>query len=85
MPSPGTLGTVDSSGQRYLTLSFNRRAAATGLSYSIEASTDLATWTPVPGLTYAPGTPARVTAQDTVALSATGSPRRFLRVRVTQP
>ena len=83
--APGTLGTVSTGGQRYLTLSFNRRAVATDLSYSIEASSDLTTWTPVPGLTYTAGTPASVTAQDTVAIGAPGSARRFLRVRVSQP
>ena len=83
--APGTLGTVSTGGQTYLTLSFNRRAVATDLSYSIEASTDLVTWTPVPGLTYTAGTPARVTAQDTVAVGSSGAARRFLRVRVSQP
>jgi fibronectin type 3 domain-containing protein len=80
--NPVTLGTIDSAGQRYLTLSFVRRAAAAGLSYSIEASPDLVTWTPVPGLTYTAGTPASVTAQDTVAMGAPGAARRFLRLRL---
>ena len=81
--APVTLGSVSSGGQRYLTLSFERRATAPGLTYTVEASSDLATWTQVPGLVYAPGTPASVTAQDTVAVG--GATRRFLRVRVTQP
>ncbi len=81
--NPVTLGTVSSGGQTYLTLSFDRRAAAAGLSYSVESSTDLATWAPVPGLTYTAGTPASVTAQDIVTLGS--PPRRFLRLRVSQP
>ena len=83
--APVTLGSVSSGGQRYLTLSFGRRATAPGLSYSIEASSDLATWTPVSGLTYAAGTPGSVTAQDTVPIGAAGAARRFLRLRVSQP
>ena len=83
--APVTLGSVSSGGQRYLTLSFDRRAIATDLRYTVESSTDLASWAPVPGLTYAAGTPARVTAQDTVATSGPGAARRFLRLRITQP
>jgi hypothetical protein len=82
--APTTLGTADSGGSRYLTLAFDRRATATDLSYVVEASTDLVTWTAVPGQTFAPGTPTRVTAQDSVAIGA-GATRRFLRVRVAMP
>ena len=81
--APTTLGTVSTGGQTYLTLSFERRASATGLSYTVEASTDLVTWTPVPGLTYTAGTPASITAQDTVAVGS--ATRRFLRVRLAAP
>ena len=77
---PVTLGTINTGGQSYLTLTFPRRASATDLSYTIEASTDLIIWTPVPGLIYAPGD-GPITAQDTVALNGAG-PRRFLRVRL---
>jgi hypothetical protein len=83
--SPVTVGTVASGGSSYLTLTFNRRAAATDLSYIVESSTDLVTWTPVSGQTYAPGTPTNVTAQDSVALGTAGTPRRFLRVRIAAP
>ena len=82
--TPTTLGTIDSGGSRYLTLTFDRRAVATDLSYEVEASTDLATWATVPGQTFAPGTPARVTAQDSVAMGP-GVTRRFLRVRLAVP
>ena len=82
--NPATLGTVATGGQNYLTLTFPRRAEATDLSYSVESSTDLATWTPVPGLTYNVGSDP-ITAQDVVALSGAGTPRRFLRIRIAQP
>lgn len=82
--APVILDTVGEGAARVLRLTFPRRAMATDLSYSVEASTDLVAWTPVPGQTYAPGTPSTVTAQDSVALGA-GPTRRFLRIRVTQP
>jgi hypothetical protein len=81
---PVTQGTADSGGQRYVTLTFNRRATASDLSYILEASNDLATWSPVPGQTFAPGS-GPITAQDSVALGTTGVTRRFLRLRVTAP
>ncbi|MBK8479415.1 MAG: hypothetical protein IPL39_24970 [Opitutaceae bacterium] len=77
--NPITLGTATSAGASYLTLSFNRRTTATDLRYVVEASTDLVTW--ATATTLVPGTPARVTAQDSVAMGAAA--RRFLRVRVT--
>ncbi|HLP08304.1 MAG TPA: hypothetical protein VK178_09060 [Opitutaceae bacterium] len=80
--APATLGTTTSDSATYLTLTFTRRATATDLSYTVEASTDLATWTPVPDLTFAPGAPVKVAAQDSVALDTAGGSRRFLRVRV---
>jgi chitodextrinase len=83
--SPVTLGTVDTAAGRVLTLTFDRRATASDLSYVLESSTDLDTWTPVPGQTYAPGTPSAVTAQDTVALGSGSDVRRFLRIRVVAP
>ncbi len=80
--NPVTVGTATSAGLNYLTLTFPRRAAATDLTYTLEASTDLATWLPVEGHTYTAGA-SSITAQDTVALGTT--PRRFLRLRVTTP
>ncbi|MCU0793341.1 MAG: hypothetical protein MUE42_10955, partial [Opitutaceae bacterium] len=51
------------------------------LTYTVEASTDLATWTTI---ATNPGAPdAEVTVTDTAAPS--NSPRRFLRLRVTIP
>jgi hypothetical protein len=80
--SPVTLGTADTATGRVLTLTFNRRATASDLSYILESSTDLDTWAPIPGLTYAPGTPTSVTALDSVAIGTIDTARRFLRVRV---
>ena len=78
--SPVTTGTVVDSGQRYLTLTFPRRAAAADLNYVVEASIDLATWSSV--ATYGPGT-SPVTHRDTVATTA--ATHRFLRLRATTP
>lgn len=80
--APVTLGTTATAAGRVLTLTFPRRAAATNLSYILEASDDLTTWTPVPGRTYTAGS-GPITAQDSVALGS--AMRRFLRVRMTQP
>ncbi len=76
---PVTTGTAVKDGSTYLTLIFNRRASATGLTYTVETSTDLRVWTSVPDAVFAPAA-APVTYQDTVALGA--APRRFLRLRV---
>jgi hypothetical protein len=83
--SPVAPGTVTDAGAAYLTLTFERRTTASDLSYVVESSSDLVTWAPVPGLSYAPGTPATVTAQDSVALNTAGTPRRFLRLRIATP
>ena len=78
-------GTTTVANSTFATLTFPRRAAADGLTYTLESSPDLITWTAVPGQTFAPGTPTRVTAQDSGALGTGGSARRFLRLRVTAP
>jgi hypothetical protein len=82
--SPVVPGTAETIGGRVLTLTFSRRSDAADLNYTVEASTDLVTWLPVPDHTYTPGTPATVTAEDIVPLTATSAPRRFLRLRITQ-
>ena len=78
--NPIAVGTVTSAGASYLTLTFPRRTEATGLTYTLESSPDLATWTAVPGQTYPAGA-SPLTVQDVIAGGA--SPRRFLRLRVT--
>ncbi len=80
--NPITVGTTASAGASYLTLTFPRRTAAEGLTYTLESSPDLATWTAVPDRTYSAGA-GPITAQDTVAMGT--APRRFLRLRITGP
>lgn len=65
-------------GERYLALTFDRRAAGPGLSYIFESSSDLVSWSTIS--TTAPGTPATVTVQDTVAVNSNS--HRFLRMRL---
>ena len=70
-----TIGTFDGT-----TLSFTKRAGTTGLTYAIEQSTDLNTWTEVPaGANY-------VNNATTISYTLTlGSPpNNFLRLKVTQ-
>ncbi len=80
--NPITLGTTTVDGATFLTLAFPRRAVAADLRYTVEASSDLVTWTPVSGLSYDPGADP-VTARDSVAMGSTS--RRFLRLRVAAP
>lgn len=82
--NPVTLDTAGSGDTRVLTLTFPRRASATGLTYSLESSPDLVTWTVVPGHTYNAGT-GSVTAEDVVPLADPATSRRFLRLRITTP
>jgi len=81
--NPVTPGTTTVGTDTFLTLTFPRRATADGLTYTLEASTDLATWTAVPDRTYTAGS-GPVTAQDAVALGSANTPRRFLRVCLNQ-
>lgn len=78
--NPISVGATTSSGASYLTLTFPRRTTATDLNYIVESSTDLVTWTAVPGRTYTAGS-GPITAQDAVAVGS--APRRFLRLRLT--
>ena len=80
--NPVTLGAAGTGDARVLTLTFPRRTVATDLTYTLEASTDLVTWTPVEGHTYGPGT-GSITAEDVVPLGDPVSPRRLLRLRIT--
>ncbi len=78
--NPITRGTATSAGASYLTLTFPRRTAPSDLTYTLESSSDLVTWTAVPGRTYTAGS-GPVTAQDAVAMGT--ATRRFLRLRLT--
>jgi hypothetical protein len=70
-------------GTSHLTITFTRRTSASDISYIVEQSADLDTWTAVPGLSYSAGTPASVTAQDPVAIADVTTSCRFLRLRVS--
>ena len=86
-------------GGNYLSIRFVRVPLATDLTYVVESSPDLTTWTAVatstggaalngPGLVSddaASTTPHTVEVRDTVAQSGDPTQRRFLRLRVTQP
>lgn len=78
---------IEDSGSTYLAISFRRQMAATDLIYSIETSTDLASWVEDPGsqvgeaLENGDGTE---TVQFRTVDAADGERRRHLRVRVTK-
>ncbi len=82
--NPATVGTATAGSASYLTLTFPCRATATDLTYILESSTDLVTWTTVPDRTYTAGANP-ITAQDADALGTTNTPRRFLRLRMSAP
>jgi endoglucanase len=82
---------------RYLTVTFPRRLGA-NLTYTVEGSTDLGSWSPVCVATGAShptgagfvaqngtGLLRTVIARDTVDVAGPANLRRFLRVRVTSP
>ncbi|MBK8478626.1 MAG: hypothetical protein IPL39_20800 [Opitutaceae bacterium] len=79
--APVAAVTVIENGARYAALRFPRRSSAPGLSYVVQASSDLVTWTTVSS--WKAGATTVVTARDSVALGA--GPRRFLRLQVTLP
>lgn len=82
--TPGTTGapalTVDAN--RRLTLSFVRRALP-DITYDVQASGDLQTWTSLWSSTGSANTAGPVTVTDDVVLDATT--RRFLRLAITTP
>ncbi len=80
--SPVTLGSAIAGTDTFLTLTFPRRTTASDLSYVLESSTDLVTWTAVPDRTYTAGSDS-ITAQDAVAMGTAA--RRFLRLCITTP
>lgn len=86
------------SGTNYLSIQFTRVPLATDVSYIVEASPDLASWTTVGSSTGGAAltgagvvsdsggnAPLTVEVRDTVAPNPTTAPQRFLRLRVTQP
>jgi hypothetical protein len=90
--TPGTSPTTLATGGDTLTFSFNRLSPAP-VTYAVEASADLKTWTAIASLAAATGvwtggavvsettgSPRVVTVTDTVNMTSTS--RRFLRLRV---
>jgi hypothetical protein len=85
LPARGPVGptvaqtTTVEGGATYSAVRFNTVAAGDDITYTVEASGDLATWTPVK--TFAATTAGTQTVRDTVPV--TGATRRFVRVKVT--
>jgi hypothetical protein len=80
---------VCSSSGGYLALTFNRQKSATDITYSVEATGDLGSWTRIwssSGVPYGGGNASeQVTVQDTVSIAASPPHRRFLRLKITRP
>ncbi len=70
---------IDADWHYYESLRFPRRSCAPGLSYSLEASTDLVNWSTVS--TWRPDASLLIQAPDTVEFGSVA--RRFLRLRTT--
>ncbi|MBK8479440.1 MAG: hypothetical protein IPL39_25095 [Opitutaceae bacterium] len=82
--SPEKLSTLTTpSGATVLSLSFPVRAAGTDLSYQVQTSADLVTWTTV--ATYGPDASLKVSWTDAIPISGFGAARHFARVRVSLP
>ncbi len=77
-PSPTAITLVSDSGESHAALAFQRKGWAPDIEYTVQASTDLVTWTDL-GTTL-PGYPKAVSIVDPVTTGA--GPRRFLRLRV---
>jgi hypothetical protein len=83
-------------GTNYLSMTFSRSAVATDLTYTVQASSDLAVWTDLatsvggavtsgPGFVVETGSAPnmKVEVRDTVAVNAALNGTRFLRLKVT--
>jgi hypothetical protein len=81
--TPGSLPEPELSANGQLSLTFTRPANLPDVLYSVEASTDLTTWTSIPLDMLADGGSQTVRATDSTTLSSTG--RRFMRIRVSRP
>lgn len=77
--TPLVVGTVATSGSSYLTLTFSR--ARSDMTYIVEGSSDLSTWSVIANNPGVVGQAATVV--DTVSFNTQG--RRFLRLKVTYP
>jgi hypothetical protein len=85
-------------GSNYLSMTFHRSSAATDLTYAVQASSDLVTWTsiaisaggaPTSGVGFVSETGAApnltVEVRDTVPVTGVAGDKRFLRLKVTTP
>ena len=84
-PTPPLAGEITTdSGSKYLSLRVPRDAIHAGVSYSIEASADLATWS-ASGLVTLANTATLLYVRDNIAFGTAGQGKRFLRLKVTAP
>ena len=81
-----TVGTANSNGTRYLTLTYRRYALLTGVSVNVQTSTDLVTWTTVasPTVLASGSDPATGDPITQVGAPFSGN-REFIRLSVAQP
>lgn len=84
------VSTTSDAGQTYLTLTYTKVPAATDLTYAVEASADLQTWSSGAGstvvvdtVTNPDGQTQTVVTRDLTAQSTTA--KRFMRLKVTSP
>lgn len=84
LPTPGA---TTSSGNSYLTLTYRQNPTATGVTVSVQTSSDLQTWqTVTPSSTQTVGTDAATGDPITeVMVNVTGSTRKFIQLNVTSP
>ena len=82
-PTPSvlpTIGTVTVAGNSYLSLTYSMRAYVTGISYIVEASSDLVTWSSS-GIIPVSTVGNTVTVRDGTAIGP-DNPHRFLRLKI---
>lgn len=78
---------INDSGPNYLAITFRRQPTAADLTYSIETSTDLGSWSEDPGDQVGPvldNGDGTETVQIRTAEPSDGEARRYLRVRITK-
>jgi len=68
----------------YLTLTVNKNPSATDVTYIVEVSGDLATWSSGPSFTTTlQNTPSLLKVRDNIPIAI--APQRFIRLRITHP
>ncbi len=85
-----TMSTMSTGGKNYLTLTYAKVLAATDITYIVEVSPDMLTWSSGSGATVvvsttnnSDGKTQTIVARDLTAESGTGG--RFIRLKVTMP